>query len=308
MIQFEKKGLIFKPDTSTWWQHSHAALPTKLHLGDDLYRIYFSSRDALQRTHVGWFELDLKNPTEILRVSEEPVLAPGPLGNFDDHGVQACSIVPYNGKHYMYYLGWNPGLTQPLFYTAIGLAISLDGGLTFQKYSAAPIMERSKFDPWMVSGGTVVHENGVWRMWYISGMKFDLENGLAKSYYDIKYAASGDGINWTRKGFSCLPLREGETNISRISLIQRDGKYFAWYPTKKEGMNYRIGFGQSNDGYTWDRNDALAGIDVSETGWDSDALDKQEVIAHNGKLYMFYNGNRFGLDGIGLAIADDTLT
>ncbi|MGL4597079.1 MAG: hypothetical protein ACRCYO_06110, partial [Bacteroidia bacterium] len=71
--------------------------------------------------------------------------------------------------------------------------------------------------------------------------------------------------------------------------------------------NYRIGFGTSNDGYRWERNDGLSGIDVSESGWDSEALDKQEVIAHKGKLYMFYNGNRFGLDGIGLAIAEDTL-
>jgi len=307
MLRWEKKGLIFQPDRSSWWQHSHAALPTRLHLHDDLYRIYFTSRDEKNRTHVGWFEIDLNAPEKILRVSPEPVLSPGPLGFFDDHGVQACSIVRSGKKLFLYYLGWNPGLTQPLFYTAIGLAISEDEGLTFKKYSGAPVMERSEFDPWMVSGGTAILEHDVWRLWYISGMKFELGESGAKSFYDIKYAESGDGVHWKREGRSCFPLQPGETNISRISLIKKGDRYFAWYPVKKDGKGYRIGFAISKDGLTWDRRDGEAGIDVSPAGWDSEALDKVEVIAHKGKLFMLYNGNRFGYDGIGLAIAEDNL-
>jgi hypothetical protein len=301
-LNWDKKGLIFKPDKTNYWQNSHAALPTRLHVEEDRYRIYFTSRNSENYTYVGWFEIDIKEPKTILKTSNVPVLSPGALGHFDDHGVQCCSVIPVNGKHYLYYLGWNPGLKKPLFYTSIGLAISEDGGLTFKKHSPAPIMERSRYDPWMVSGGTVLLEKGLWRMWYLSGFKFELLEKGAKSWYDIKYAESEDGIHWKRNGHICLPLSKNETNISRPSIIIENGRYKAWYPTKKDGMGYRVGYAESRDGLLWHRMDETVGIDVSYDGWDSDAIDKIEVIAHKGKKYMFYNGNNFGQDGIGLAV------
>ena len=299
--------MIFQPDSTLHWQHSHAALPTRLHLHDDHYRIYFTSRDEQNRTYVGWFEFEITQPHRILRVSTEPVLSPGQPGFFDDHGVQACSVVKYGDWLYMYYVGWNPALTQPLFYTAIGLAVSDDGGLSFRKHSPAPVMERSAHDPWMVSGGTVLLENGCWRMWYISGMKFEYAPSGARSWYDIKYAESDDGVNWRREGVVALGLDTGETNISRPSILCKDGLYRCWYPVKREGQGYRVGYAESADGIIWRRMDERAGIDVSREGWDSDALDKVEVVAHKGKMYMLYNGNRFGFDGIGMAVSDDTL-
>ncbi|TND06500.1 MAG: hypothetical protein FD123_3538 [Bacteroidetes bacterium] len=304
MQHWKKLGLVFQPDSRLYWQRSHAALPTHLHLHDDIFRIYFTSRDEHNCTYTGWFEIDITQPHNILRKSEEPVLSPGPLGFFDDHGVQTTSIVKHGDRLYLYYLGWNPGLTAPLFYTSIGLATSDDGGLTFQKYSPAPVMERSKHDPWMVSGGTVRLENGVWRMWYISGQKFELTATGAKSYYDIRYAESADGINWKREGYICLPLRENETNISRPAIILENGVYKSWFPVKKEGSGYRIGYAESPDGLNWKRLDELAGITVSAEGWDSEALDKVDIILHKGKKYMLYNGNRFGFDGIGMAVEE----
>jgi predicted GH43/DUF377 family glycosyl hydrolase len=307
MQDWHKEGLIFRPNQVSYWQKSHAALPTCLHLEGDFYRIYFTSRDAENKTYVGWFVIDLKFPHQILEQSHDPVLSPGPLGFFDDHGVQATSVVRNGNDVYLYYLGWNPGLAQPVFYTAIGLAISKDGGRTFQKYSDAPIMERSRFDPWMVSGGTVRKEDERWRMWYLSGMKFEMNEGVASSYYDLKYAESTDGIHWNREGITAIPLLVGETNISRISIVEKQGKYFGWYPVKQEGSHYRIGFSVSSDGIKWQRRDGDLMLHVSSEGWDNQALDKVEVISHRGKLFMFYNGNRFGYDGIGLAIADDRL-
>ncbi len=303
MINWDKKGLFFQPDALLYWQNSHAALPTALDLGNGIYRIYFTSRDKENKTYVGYFDWNLETNLIKHQDSAAPVLSPGSLGFFDDHGVQATSVVKVNDKVYMYYLGWNPALTKPLFYTSIGLAISDDGGKTFTKYSKAPIMSRSEYDPWMVSGGTVRKENHIWKMWYLSGIDFHIDAaGQAISRYDIKYAESSDGINWQRNGHVCMPLADDESNISRLSIIQQEGLYKAWYPVKKLGsMGYRIGYAESKDGLNWDRQDHLSGIDVSEEGWDSQALDKQEVIFHMGKYYMLYNGNSFGRDGIGLA-------
>ncbi len=297
-----KQGLIYVPDTTLPWQATHAALPTLLHLGGSIYRIFFSSRDVDNRAHVGRVDIDLSTGVTS-NPAREPVLTPGDWGYFDDHGVQACSISRAdNGDVYLYYVGWNTGKKAHLFYASIGLAISQDGGETFRKYSSAPILQRSRFDPWMVSGGTVVRQSTEWLMFYLSGFRFEFISDRATSYYDIKIAHSKDGVEWTRKGEVSLPLQERETNISRMTIDFHDGIYHAWFPVKNVDVGYRCGYAESFDGFKWNRLDNNC-FPVSESGWDSKAIDKMEVVRYQDKLYMFYNGNDFGRDGIGLAYA-----
>jgi hypothetical protein len=64
---------------------------------------------------------------------------------------------------------------------------------------------------------------------------------------------------------------------------------------------YRIGYAESADGLTWARQEA--GITVSPAGWDSQAQAYPAVVRHADRWFMFYNGNAFGRDGVGLAIA-----
>jgi len=302
-MNWQKQGLIYMPNKNLYWQNSHAALPTKLHLGGSNYRIFFTSRDKDNRTFVGSFDIDITMPKLITNKNINPVLCPGNWGFFDDHGVQACSIIKANnGDLYMYYLGWNPGLKQPLFYTSIGLAISKDNGETFEKYSDSPIMQRSKFDPWMVSGGTVLKTSNAFIMYYLSGFKFEFNNSNVNSYYDIKIAHSKDGIEWIRNGDVALALKDDETNISRMSIVKRQNEFEAWFPLKKKDMAYHCAYATSVDGLKWHRKGDNV-LPPSENGWDSEAIDKMEVIEHNNIYYMLYNGNKFGIDGIGLAIA-----
>lgn len=304
-MTFSKKGLLYVPDSRLYWQNSHAALPTTLKLDESLYRVYYTSRDKDNKTYVGYFDWSPDSPLDVVNASDSPVLMPGNLGFFDSFGVQATSVIRNGSDVYMYYLGWVIGKPEPLFYTSIGLAISHDNGKTFKKHSLAPIMERSEFDPWMVSGGTVVKSEDDWKMYYISGISFDIKDAVAESVYDIKLAESKDGINWTRKGFTPFPLAENETNISRVSFVKEQGKLKAWFPVKKRGLGYRCGYAESTDGINFKRMDNLSGITVSDTGWDNYSIDKMEVIKHGGKCFMFYNGNNFGKDGIGIAISED---
>jgi len=217
-----KQGLIFSPCGQQPWMQTHAAMPVVQRLGGDLYRVYFASRDEQNRSHVGWLEFDIRSPKNILHLSSDPLLAPGPLGFFDDHGTYAASIVEYGEKLYMYYIGWNSGLRQPLFYTAIGLAGSEDAGKTFRKMFKAPVLARSEFDPWMVSGPFVMLEQGIWRMWYLSGWKWEESCGSLQSFYHIKYAESKDGVQWERNGLVCLDHRPGERNIARPCIIKEN--------------------------------------------------------------------------------------
>jgi hypothetical protein len=302
--EFKRRGLIFRPNTKLDWQRSHAALPTALKIGPSEYRIYFTSRDERNRTHVGFFHWNPESPENTYDHSAGPVLAPGRWGCFDDHGVQATSLNRLGDKVYMYYLGWNPSLTTPIFYTAIGLAISEDGGLNFEKHSEAPIMGRHDVDPWMVSGGTVMEFGPGFTMYYLSGISFEIEP-VVRSSYDVKMAYSEDGIHWDRKGEVALGLKEGESNISRMSILQGDEGLRSWFPVKRESeKGYRCGYATSVDGKNWTRQDQLAGIAPSGEGWDSGAIDKMWVVEHEGTEFMFYNGNQFGLDGIGIAIRE----
>ena len=92
-MNWQKVGLIFRPEPKYDWMVSHASLPTALHLHRDIYRVYFNSRNKLNHSHVGYIEIDINQPDKILYLTTEPVLTPGPLGYFDDHGVWASSIV-----------------------------------------------------------------------------------------------------------------------------------------------------------------------------------------------------------------------
>jgi len=300
-VTWVKKGLVFSPRGQYPWMKSHAALPVPLHLYGDMYRVYFASRDDRNRSHVCYVEIDITNPTEVLALSQEPVLRPGPLGCFDCDGVYASSIVRYGDQLYLYYIGWNAGKTEPMFYSSIGLAVSTDNGLTFTKTFKAPILARSEFDPCLVTSPCVLLDVGVWKMWYVSGYRWEeAEDGL-RSYYHVKYAESTDGVKWERNGVVCLDLLPEERNLARTCVVHEGDTYEAWF-SYRGGGGYQIGYAESKDGVGWKRLDHLVGIGRSEAGWDSAALAYPWVFTHAGRRYMLYNGNDVGREGFGIAI------
>ena len=301
-MKWIKKGLIFEPKGNFDWMVTHASLPIANKIKDDLYRIYFATRDKDNRSYTAYIEMDIKNPKEILYIPENPVLKPGKLGTFDDSGAISSWIVNYNKKKYLYYAGWNIGVTVP-FHNSVGLAISQDGGKTFNKYSEGPILDRNIIEPYFVGSSCVIIENEIWKMWYLSCVKWEIENGRSKHYYHIKYAESKDGITWNRKGIVCIDFKsKDEYAISRPCVIKEEGIYKMWYSYRGGTDTYRIGYAESADGIKWERKDEEAGIDISESGWDSEMIEYPFVLEHKGKKYMLYNGNSYGKTGFGYAI------
>jgi len=66
--------------------------------------------------------------------------------------------------------------------------------------------------------------------------------------------------------------------------------------------SYRIGYAESSDGVGWQRHDEAAGIERSESGWDSEMLAYPSIYDHRGSRHLLYNGNGFGVSGIGHAV------
>ena len=297
-----KKGLIFAPtENSPDWLTSHAALPVVDRRGD-IYRVYFSGRDKEGRAQIGFFETDLATPARVLRVSARPVIGLGPLGAFDDSGVTTSWIVSQGPRKYQYYSGWSQGVSVP-FYFFVGLAISDDAGETYQRVSAAPILERNTIDPFLTASPCVLVEDALWRMWYVSGTGWTMRDGRPQHRYHIKYAESSDGIEWKRDGLVCIDFKTSEEYaIARPSVIKADGIYKMWYAYR--GDAYRIGYAESNDGLNWMRKDEAVGIAMSKSGWDSEMIEYPYVFEHQGECYMLYNGNSYGKTGIGVAVLD----
>lgn len=299
-MRWVKKGLIFRPPRNLSWMVTHAAVPCARRLTGDTYRVYFAGRDARNRSRIGCFEIDMTRPDESMHVSREPLLGCGQLGAFDDNGVMPSWTIDHDGKTYLYYIGWNLGVTVP-FYNSIGLAISEDGGKTFERFSRGPILGRDTCDPFFVGSSCVLVEDTLWRMWYLSCCRWNVQDGKPKHYYHLKYAESEDGICWKRTGLVSIDHKsEDEYAISRPSVIKDDDMYRMWYSYR--GKSYRIGYAESADGIRWERKDEEAGIDVSPLGWDSTMIEYPFVFDHEGERYMLYNGDGYGETGIGLAV------
>lgn len=300
---WRKHGLVFRPDPSRAWMKSHAAVPTPIQMAGSVYRVYFSSRDERNRSHVGFFDIDLQTPDRIIAASPEPLLSPGSLGCFDGDGVYAESAVRRGDEVRLYTVGVIAGQPKPLFYASIGLAISDDGGRAFRKHSRAPIMSLSDHDPCLVTAPFVLVDGGRWRMWYVSCVGWTEEPHGLQSHYHVKYAESDDGIAWRRDGRVCIDF-DGphETNIARLWVVREGDRYVGWYSASGSD-GYRVGYAESADGLTWTRLDHLAGLERAASGWDSEAQAYPAVVRHGDRWFMFYNGNSFGRDGIGLAEA-----
>lgn len=279
---------------------SHAANPVAEPLGSTAFRVYFSGRDGANRSHIGFFEFDIRNPARVSYVSNEPVIAPGEPGLFDDSGTSMGCLTSAGGKKYLYYLGWNLGVTVP-WRNSIGLAVGNSDSMTFAKYSRAPIVDRCEVDPYSISYPWVIREDAVWKMWYGSTLNWGPKQ--ADMAYVIKYAESRDGILWERKGVIAIPLQsDSENAIARPCVIKEQGLYKMWYSYR--GLSYRIGYAESPDGVHWERKDREVGIDVSDSGWDSEMIEYPFVFDHNGERYMLYNGNSYGKTGVGLAVLE----
>lgn len=292
-MKWRKLGLILNIANNTSWMRSHASLPIAKHLSNDVFRIYFSTRNKENKSHAAFIDVNILNPKEILRISEEPLLTPGNYGLFDDSGVSLSCIV----ENYFYYLGWNLLKTVP-FSNQVGLAISYEKS-ELTKNSVMPIVGKCEKEPFSFGYPWVIKHNGIYKMWYDAIM--DWKGKTTNDYRcSLRCAESIDGITWEKKYVDCIPLKNGELCIARPCVIAEDSIFKMWYSINYKG-EYKLGYAESNDGVKWIRKDDEVGLEKSTSGWDSEQIEYPFVFDHKGERYMLYNGNGYGKTGFGLA-------
>lgn len=293
-----KRGRIIEPRGQAAWVGTHAALPVVLERdGGD--RVYFSSRDQHNRAHIGYATMSLAQGAPAPVFSTAAVLSPGALGAFDDAGVTSACIVAHESSLFLYYTGWALGVSVP-FYLHAGLAVSDDGGLSFRRGSTAPLLDRVAVDPFLSASPWVLVDNGVWRMWYVSGTAWEDGAGGPRHRYHIKYAESRNGVHWQRHGVVCIDYASPEEYaFGRPCVVKDDDRYRMWYSFR--GTAYRLGYAESPDGLVWTRQDDAHVLQASADGWDAEMVAYPVVAGPVERRVMLYNGNGFGRTGIGLA-------
>ena len=299
-MKWRKLGQVFRPSGQLAWARSHAANPTPEHLEGDIFRIYFSARDAKNRSSIGSVIVELKETMRVLEVPGEPVLPPGELAMFDDCGASIGCIVQIGQTRYLYYMGWSLAVTVP-WKNAIGLAVSDSLSGPFRRWSRFPIVPLDETDPYTISYPWVMKEEGKYRMWYGSNLRWGAEK--KDMLHVIKYAESTDAIHWAKTDKVVIDSTSAfENAICKPCVVKDPDCYRMWFCSR--GDKYRIQDAISKDGTNWQRLGQDKGIDVSFDGWDSDMIEYPAVFDHNERRYLLYCGNDFGATGFGLAVQE----
>lgn len=299
-MKWRKGGLIFKPDGSKPWARHTALQPTPVLQGDRL-RVFVGMRDQEGASSVSWVDLDSEDPSRVVGIAGEPALSRGTAGAFDDNGVVPCAVVPVGPELWLYYAGYQLG-HRVRFSVFGGLAISVDGGTTFQRARQVPLLDRTDEALLFRVAHSVLFENGTWRVWYGAGGEFRPGATKTLPVYDIRYMESRDPFHFPDHGMVAVSLRDDEHRVGRPYVIRRDGGgYLMFYGTGTEKHGYRLAYAESEDGLRWVRRDEDMGIDVSPSGWDSEMVAYPGVISAHGRTFLFYNGNDYGRTGFGYA-------
>jgi predicted GH43/DUF377 family glycosyl hydrolase len=301
-VRWEKQGLIYAPDGRSDWARQYAFPPTPYRLSDDVLRIYLAFCDENTVGRLGYVDVDPRDPSRVLGVSERPLLDIGQPGAFDENGLLPTSLVEYDGKLYLYYVGYQLG-HKVRYFQFQGLAISEDGGQSFRRAQRTPVIDRSDAELTNRTSAFVMRDEGVFKMWYVGGSDWIMARGKPLPVYNLRYLTSEDGRTWGPEGRVVLDFAsDDEHAFGRPWILKTDGRYRMFYSVRSHSKGYRLGYAESLDGLTWTRLDEQVGIDVSADGWDSEMIQYSSVVSLEGRTVMFYNGNNCGQTGFGWAV------
>ncbi|WP_377278877.1 glycosylase [Rhizobium sp. R86522] len=313
MFVWKKLGKVFDPRDFPGrpWMENFAQAPATL-IRDDHVRVYFSTRpmgDALGqfKSYTSWLDLDRADLTKVIRVADNPVLSLGETGTFDEFGTYPFSVLETEQGILGFYGGWTRCESVP-FDVAIGAALSIDGGATFEKLGPGPIIGRSPDEPFVMSGPKIRRFNDKYYLFYIAGTKWVIDGGRPEPIYRIRMAYSDDGVNWYKHHLHLIDtVVEVDEAQASPDVHYHNGRYHMFFcyrfstGYRSHARGYRIGYAHSDDLITWYRDDARAGLLPSAAGWDSEMVSYPHVFSVDGHTYIAYLGNGVGREGFGIA-------
>jgi MYXO-CTERM domain-containing protein len=238
----------------------------------------------------------------LVRYAGNPLLTKGLSGSYDQLKIGPRAILREAPNVWKMWYEAVPAGNQ----STTAYATSSDG-LTWTKYAGNPVMSPS--EPWEGAGGTnhedsptaVLHEDGVYKLWY---------HAISGTTRQIGYAESTDGLTWTKyTGNPVLtPGPAGAWDADTVCeprVIHTGNQYVMFYTHC--AASHGIGLATSNDGKTWTKYAGNPVLTVGPSGaWDSLQVSWGEVYYDGQRFFMWYPGNNSSTTGFSLGVATST--
>lgn len=306
MFKANKIGFVFKPQGELSWWRSHAMAPAPVLLDSGEVRVYMGCWTEDKVSRIGYVDVRADRPTQVLRVSHQPVLDIGRDGCFDENGVFPAHVRRMeDGTVRLYYTGFQLGHKIRHFNFG-GLAISHDGGHAFKRHSEAPVMDRADEGLFVRAGQSIeTADGGGYHVIYSAGSSWHMCQGELRPVYDVFHQRSPDGIQIEKSGRKIVECDlEIEHGLGRPQIIRLGRWLYAFYTRRIiEDMRYFLGCARSTDGEQWERVDHLFDhVPYGEPGeFDCEMIYFPAVVkVSEQKALLFYSGNYFGRDGMGV--------
>ncbi len=220
----------------------------------------------------------------------------------DIYAISDCWVMKDGATYKMWYTCG--GLNYPadtLLRARLCYATSADG-IIWNKHAGNPVLDVSYTGGWDSLGvetATVIVDSAApaserYKMWY-AGQYFNTYR------YDIGYAFSPDGINWTKHHEPVLmvgaPSQWDNGFLEGPSVIKEGNEYKMWYcgydaVVDGSGTDGRanIGLATSTDGINWTKHPGNPVLTTGTNSWDSIYVQDPHVIKINSMYYMWFGG------------------
>ena len=247
------------------------------------------------------------------KYANNPVLDVGAPGSWDDLAVFTPTVLFINGEYKMWYSANDGDRFR------VGYATSPDGIAWTKADSINPVFDvgaPGRWDDYGVYANSIIYDGNIYKMWY-SGF-----NAQGEQHFQIGYATSSDGINWT-KADSINPILTfgapgswDDNDVIDPSVIFDGQIYHMWYTGGNDAVfrGFQIGYATSTDGLNWVKADSVNPVlTIGNPGsWDEDGVGLQFVRfdENMNKYQMWFFGKISGVNRgrIGYATSADGIT
>jgi hypothetical protein len=273
------------------------------------YRLYFSSRipdEDMKPVSKVYFLDFCRDFQEKVGGIREVKIQDGLLGGFDQHGIFPFHPYVIDAKIIMALTsGWKR-MSNVDIDMSIGQAISLDGE-HFARNGYGPLISAAPSEPFLIGDPFVLKMKDTYSLYYIFGTRWSDCGSNPERTYKIGRMNSDDGFTFARilEGRQIVPDTIDNEAQAMPTVVKIDSTYHMFYCYRssfdfRDGGNngYRLGHAISLDGEVWELRHS--DLPSSFPHWSINMQCYPHATIIDSKLYLFFNGNKFGKNGIGL--------
>ncbi len=191
-----------------------------------------------------------------LNLNPNPVLSPGPTGQWDSAEVLNPSVIFHDGRFWNFYSGFDGSVWHT------GVATSADG-VAWTRQGRVLSPDPNGWDRgYIAANGSALWRNGEFLYWYQAGQHGgEMRIGLARS---------PDGLHFKKDPRPVLDLGPyqswDERAVADPYVIEAGGWLYLYYLGQDRSARQRIGVARSQDGVSWEKLRANPIVEISDAG------------------------------------------